>query len=112
MNARSEFTNRRSPGVVSLMKSRDGRVNDTGRMFQIAWPALNHPPLRPTRGSGDGGDVDMSGAPERATPFIEVDRAHAAMASTPIANEAYENVDFIVCGMGEGEVRYLVLSPS
>jgi hypothetical protein len=34
------------------------------------------------------------------------------MASTPIANEAYENVDFIVCGIGKGEVRYLVLSPS
>src|ERR1051325_8474231 len=95
MKARSEFTNRRSPGVLSLMKSFDGRVIETGRRFQIAVPALNQPPLRPTRGSGEGGDVDMSGAPESATPFIDELRAQAARASTPIANEAYDNFDFM-----------------
>jgi len=65
----------------------------------MAWPALNQPALSPTRGSGDGGVGDMSGAPESETPFTEEDRAHAASASTLIANEAYESLD----GMeGEG----------
>src|SRR5256885_8718072 len=102
MNARSEFTNRRSPGVLSLMKSLDGLVIETGRRFQIAVRALNQPPLRPTRGSGDGGIGDMSGVPESATPFIEDDRAHAAKASTPIAKEANDNFDFMVDRDGEG----------
>src|SRR5690349_13688146 len=102
MNARSEFTNRRSPGVLSLMKSFDGRVIETGWRFQIAVPALNQPPLRPTRGSGEGGVVDMSGAPESATPFIDELRAQAARASAPSASEAYDNLDFMTDGRGEG----------
>src|SRR6476620_8469308 len=101
MNAISEFTNRRSPGVLSLMKSFDGRVMETGRRFQIAVPGLNQPPLRPTRGSGEGGVVDMSGAPESATPFIDELRAHAARASAAIANEAYDNLDFMTDGVGK-----------
>src|SRR5919205_1914163 len=102
MNARSEFTNRRSPGVLSLMKSFEGRVIETGRRFQIAVPALNQPPLRPTRGSGEGGVVDMSGAPESATPFIDELRAHPARASTPIASEADDNLNFMTDCWGKG----------
>src|SRR5689334_22006566 len=114
MNARSEFTNRRSPGVLSLMKSFDGRVIDTGCRFQIAVPALNQPPLRPTRGSGEGGVVDMSGAPESATPFIEALRAQAASASAPIANETCHSFDFMSDrgGEGWGGRTYRALSPS
>src|SRR4051794_8569772 len=101
MKARSEFTSRRSPGVLSLMKSFDGRVIETGRRFQIAWPALNQPPLSPTRGSGDGALVERSGTPDRDTPVVEDDRAHAAKASTPIASEAYDNLDFMAERVGE-----------
>jgi len=87
----------------------DGRVIETGWRFQIAVPALNQPPLRPTRGSGEGGDVDMSGAPDSATPFIEELRAQAARASAPIASEAYDNLDFMT-ELGGG--TYRALSPS
>src|SRR5690348_17000418 len=97
MNAKSEFTNRRSPGVLSLMKSFDGRVIETGWRFQIACPALNHPALRPTRRSGDGGRTDMSGVPESNTPLVDVERAQAPMASTPSASETYRDFDFIDC---------------
>src|SRR5881394_2397575 len=96
MNARSEFTNRRSPGVLSLMNFSEGRVIDTGWRFQIAWAASNQPALRPTRRSGEGGVGDMSGAPDNETPFIEVDRAHAPTASTPKASEANKDFDVIV----------------
>src|SRR5690349_15693847 len=96
MNARSEFTRRRSPGVVSLMKSFDGRVIETARRFQIAVPASNHPALRPMRESGDGGVGDMSGTPESVMPFIEDDRAHAAMASSPSETETSSFFDVIV----------------
>src|SRR6478672_11419280 len=102
MNARSEFTNRRSPGVLSLMKSFDGLVIETGRRFHSAVPASNQPPLSPTRGSGEGGEVDMSGAPDSATPFIVDDRAQPTKASTPIASEAYDKVDFMETRSGEG----------
>src|SRR3954466_5771757 len=101
MKAISEFTNRRSPGVLSLMKSLDGRVIDTGCRFQMAVPGLNQPPLSPTRGSGEGAVVDMSGAPESATPFIDELRAHAARASIAIANEPYFNLDFMTDWMGK-----------
>src|SRR5947209_1869807 len=95
MKARSEFTNRRSPGVVSLMKSFDGRVNDTGFMFQIACAAVNHPAPSPTRGSGEGAVGDMSGAPDSETPFIDDDRAQAPNAIAPSANDMYKALDFM-----------------
>src|SRR5690348_1707793 len=98
MNAKSEFTNRRSPGVLSLMKSLEGRVNDTGLRFQTACAAVNQPAPRPTRGSGVGGDVDMSGVPDRETPLIEDDRAHAPNVSTPTASEKDKALKFIVSG--------------
>ena len=90
MNARSEFTNRRSPGVLSLMKSLEGRVIETGRRFQIAMPASNQPALRPMRESGDGGDTDMSGAPDREIPLVVEERAHAANAINAMASETYD----------------------
>src|SRR5437588_10470183 len=93
MNARSEFTNRRSPGVLSLMKSLDGCVMDTGRRFQSACPASHHPALSPTRGSGVGGVVDMSGAPDSDTPFMDEYRAHAPKARAPIASTTYDKLD-------------------
>src|SRR5580765_1526585 len=96
MNARSELTRRRSPGVLSLMNFSDGRVIETGCRFQIAWPASNQPALRPTRRSGEGGVGDMSGAPDSETPFIDVEREHAPMASTPNASEANKDFDVIV----------------
>src|SRR3954468_3175859 len=113
MKAISEFTNLRSPGVLSLMKSLEGRVIETGWRFQIAMPGLNQAPLSPTRGSGEGAVVDMSGAPESATPFIDELRAQAARASTPIANEAYDSLDFMTDWRGKGwGSTYRALSPS
>src|SRR5687767_12807108 len=60
--ARSELVRRLSPGVVGLVNDGDGGVVDTSRRFQIAWPASHHPARSPTRGSGDGGAADSSGA--------------------------------------------------
>src|SRR5437870_7082823 len=70
VNARSEFTSLRSPGVLGLMNFSDGGVFDTSRRFQLASPALNQPAWRPTRGSGVGGVVDML--------YVRDDVAHAA----------------------------------
>src|SRR6266568_7208792 len=68
-NARSEFTSRRSPGVLGLMKLSDGGVFDTRRRFHPASPALNQPARSPTRGSGLGAAIDMFDVP--------LDDAHA-----------------------------------
>src|SRR5580658_6226315 len=87
MNARSEFTSRRSPGVVGLMKSLDGGVFETTWRFQIASPASNQPALRPTRGSGLGAVIDMSPEGDGAAPGAEDDPpcAQAAVVSTTSA---------------------------
>src|SRR6185437_8870282 len=82
--ARSELTSRRSPGVLGLMKSLEGGVLETCSMFQDAVPALNHPPLSPTRGSGLGAVVDMLAAGDGAPPAEVLDVcAHPAAVSSP-----------------------------
>src|SRR5687767_4378945 len=86
MNARSEFV---APTNFSA-----GGVFDTSRMFHDASAAgVRMTPRRvesitpgrsPTRGSGLGGDMDMSGVGD---PPDEGDGAHAATYSSPIASE-------------------------
>src|SRR5204862_7014881 len=44
--------------LVPPSKLDEGRVAETRRMFQSAWPASYMPALRPTRGSGMG-DMDV-----------------------------------------------------
>src|SRR6266496_1379827 len=60
VNDRSELMNAKSPGLLLLMKSGDGGVVETRRMFQAARAASIHPARSPTRGSGLGAVVDMS----------------------------------------------------
>ena len=69
---------------------------DTARRFHIAWPALNQPDGRPTRGSGEGGFGDMSGTPASEMPFIDDERAHAAKASTPSERHTDNDLSLIV----------------
>src|SRR5512143_956873 len=87
VNAKSEFTRLRSPGVLLLRNADDGGVFESNRRFHAAVPASNHPAMRPTRGSGLGAVTDMSaGDGEPACVAIDDgDVAHAAAASTVIA---------------------------
>src|SRR5690349_24561758 len=61
------------------MKCSDGCVVETRCRFQDAWPASNQPGLSPTRRSGLGADVDMSGVGIAlpAMLIMELDLAHA-----------------------------------
>src|SRR5688572_26514680 len=81
MNARSEFVSLPSPGVLGLVNLSEGGVVDTSRRFQIASPGLYQPARNPMRGSGLGGDVDMSMADEVVV-------AHEAAHSDPMASSA------------------------
>jgi hypothetical protein len=61
------------------MKDGDGGVVETSFRFQAAADALNQPPVRPTRGSGVGAAIDMSGAGE-VPPDDDIDEAQPAAA--------------------------------
>lgn len=74
----SEFQSRGSPGVLGFEKLADGGVFETTSRFQIASPGLYQPARRPMRGSGLGGEVDMSMAGDAADPAVECDEAHPA----------------------------------
>jgi hypothetical protein len=87
----SEFLSRASPGVLRLMKSFDGRVVETSRIFHAATPASNQPALSPTRGSGVGGVVDMSSWGTGAAPACADDPLEQPVAITapkPISEAA------------------------
>src|SRR5205085_11814229 len=92
----------RSAGVLCVRTASDGRVIDTARRVHSAWPALNQPGGRPTRGAGEGGFGDMSGTPASGMPFIEDGRAHAAKASTPSERHTDNDLSLIVDRVGVG----------
>jgi hypothetical protein len=71
-----------------LVNFADGAVVDTSRRFQAASPASYHPALSPTRGSGLGGDIDMS-AGTMAPPVEEDDCAHDTTSSEPSASNTF-----------------------
>src|SRR5688500_16545943 len=117
MNARSEFVAPRNFGAAGVF--------ETSRMFQAASAAgtrmmplrvVSSTPARsPTRGSGFGGDIDMSGVGE--PPADDEDVAQAATDSTPIAIDAvisgplqrmlWSRGDdaILICGFLEGVVE-------
>ncbi len=66
------------------MKSGEGGVVDTRRMFQAACAAFIHPARSPTRGSGLGAVVDM----------LTFEVAHAATDSAAMADQATREWDF------------------
>src|SRR6058998_1947617 len=72
MNDRSE--------LVTPTNFSDGGVFDTSRRFQAAWPASISPARSPTRGSLPGA------GPDRRSPPLLDDEAHAARENTAIAS--------------------------
>src|SRR5438270_9235545 len=73
VNARSEFHRRLSPGSARLMNEGDGGVVETSRRFHAACAASNQPARSPTRGSGFGAFIDMSGVGETPVPVETAD---------------------------------------
>src|SRR5688572_30094409 len=66
-----------------------GCTVETFRRFQIAWPASCRPPLRPTRGSGDGGRrfiAITSGTPTPGDDDDDVAPAHAAETTAAVSS--------------------------
>src|SRR5215204_3534221 len=80
VNARSEF--------VTSTKFGEGGVLETTFRFQIASAASILPARRPTRGSGLGAFADMSGLGEGPPDSLELDPAHAAVASRAAARDS------------------------
>ncbi|PYP76893.1 MAG: hypothetical protein DMD25_09705 [Gemmatimonadetes bacterium] len=72
--------------MLRLMKSGEGGVVETRRMFQAAWAAFIHPARSPTRGSGLGAVVDI----------LTFEVAHAAPDSATMADQANREWDFTV----------------
>jgi len=109
----SEFHSLESPGVVRFKKLGDGRVFDTTSRFQLACPGSNQPARSPIRGSGLGGDVDMSTAGDGADPAVEDDDAHAAAERTPTASDSEtidtDLIETSIYGVGGASMRRMRL---
>jgi hypothetical protein len=66
------------------MNCSEGRVFETKFMFHSAWPASQTPALRPMRGSGLGGVIDISAFGDgEVSPGDAIEWAHAVTATTP-----------------------------
>jgi len=81
----------------------------TSRRFHVAWAALCSPALRPTRGSGRGAVVDMSGAGEVLDALVpllprEAQAATESAVTTPrrLRNDLMANpyLGLVVAGTG------------
>src|SRR5215510_4652550 len=85
LNARSEF--------VAPRNFSDGCVFDTTRRFQVASAAFIRPAPKPTRGSGDGGEVESPACGGVEPCADNVDGATAESESSAIATAVRERTD-------------------